>query len=170
MRRSVLAMVALVAVVCGCAASSPPRTDGRASVVHVVDGDTIVVRVDGREETVRLLGIDTPETRKPDSPVECFGPEATARLEALLPEGTTVRLVRDVEPRDRYDRLLAYVYRDTDGLFVDLVLVAEGYAGTLSIAPNVAHRDQLAAAEAEARSARRGLWLVCGGIHVPNGG
>jgi micrococcal nuclease len=139
-------------------------------VARVVDGDTIVVRFGNDDETVRLLGIDTPETHKPNTPVECYGPEAAARLEALLPKGTPVRLVRDVEARDRYDRLLAYVYREPDHLFVDLVMVAEGFAGTLSIAPNLAHRDELAAAATEAQASHRGLWPACGGNHVPGPG
>jgi len=164
-----LACVALL--MCGCARhSSAPSTDGRASVVRVVDGDTIVVHLSSGDETVRILGIDTPETHKPDTPVECFGPEASARMAALLPKGTTVRLVRDAEARDRYGRLLAYVYRDSDGLFVDLTMVQEGYAGTLIISPNVAHRAELEAAVAEAQHANRGLWQTCGGNHVAAGG
>jgi micrococcal nuclease len=159
--------VACALLLFGCARHSATASDGTATVIRVIDGDTIVVDVAGRDETVRILGIDTPETHKPDTPVECFGPEAAARLTALLPAGTAVRLVRDVEARDRYGRLLSYVYRLPDELFIDEVMVAEGYAGTLSIAPNTAHRDELAAAAADARSAHRGLWVVCGGNHVP---
>jgi micrococcal nuclease len=153
-----------------CAQAATSASDGRATVASVIDGDTIVVDIGGRDEHVRLLGIDTPETHKPDTPVECFGPEAAARMADLLPQGTRVRLMRDIEARDRYGRLLAYVYRDNDGVFVDLAMVSEGFAGTLSIAPNLAHRDDLAAAEADARAARRGLWSACGGNHVPGGG
>ena len=91
-------------------------------------------------------------------------------MAALLPQGTTVRLVRDVEARDRYGRLLAYVYRDSDGLFIDLTMVSEGYAGTLAIPPNLAHRGELDAAATAAQAARRGLWQACGGNHVPGGG
>jgi len=149
-----------------CAPSHAAATDGRATVVRVTDGDTIVVRIAGRDENIRILGIDTPETHKPDSPVECFGPEAAARLGTLLPNGTVVRLVRDVEARDRYDRLLAYVYRDEDGLFVDLAMVKDGFAGTLTINPNVAHREELDSAAADAKAAQRGLWRACGGNHV----
>jgi micrococcal nuclease len=136
--------------------------DGKASVVRVVDGDTVRVRVGGREEAVRLIGIDTPETVDPRSPVECFGKEASDRTKALLPPGTRVRLVADVEPRDRYDRLLAYVYRD-DGTFVNLSLVEDGYASLLTYPPNVAHVDEFTAAAARARDEGRGLWAACGG-------
>ena len=166
----IVAILALTLVATACAQSQQPAADGRAAVVRVVDGDTIVVRLAGHDEHVRLLGIDTPETHKPDSPVECFGPEAADRLSSLLPNGTVVRLVRDVEARDRYDRLLAYVYRDSDGLFVDLAMVADGYAGTLTIKPNVAHRGELERAATDAQAAHRGLWATCGGNHVVLGG
>ena len=78
----------------------------------------------GRDERVRLIGIDTPETVDPRKPVQCFGKEASDHTKALLPAGTAVRLERDAEARDRYDRLLAYVYRASDGLFVNLELGA----------------------------------------------
>jgi micrococcal nuclease len=163
--------VACIALLmCGCARHSATATDGKATVVRVIDGDTIVVHIAGRDENTRILGIDTPETHKPDTPVECYGPEASDRLAALLPKGTTIRLVRDVDPRDRYGRLLAYVYRDADGLFVNLTMVTEGFAGTLAISPNFAHRGELEAAATSAQFAHRGLWQACGGNHVPGGG
>jgi micrococcal nuclease len=165
-----IAVVCTALLMCGCARHSAAATDGKATVVRVIDGDTIVVRIGGREESTRILGIDTPETHKPDTPVECFGPQASDQMAALLPAGTVVRLVRDVEARDRYGRLLAYVYRDSDGLFIDLTMVAEGFAGTLSIKPNLAHRGELEAAATAAQAARRGLWQTCGGNHVPGGG
>lgn len=136
-----------------------------ARVARVTDGDTIHVERNGHDETIRLIGIDTPETKKPNHPVECFGPEASARLTALLPVGTAVRLERDAEARDTYDRTLAYVYRD-DGLFVNLAMVADGYAGTLAIAPNVAHAPELGDAARAARGQGTGLWGACGGNHV----
>jgi micrococcal nuclease len=142
-------------------------TPGAVRVVEVVDGDTIDVEVAGRTEHVRLIGIDTPETKDPRTPVECFGAEASARTAELLPPGTEVRLVSDVEERDRYDRLLAYVYRVDDGLFVNLALAREGYADQLTIAPNVAHTAELRAAISEARREQRGLWPACGGIDTP---
>jgi micrococcal nuclease len=165
-----IAVAYIALLMCGGCAHGAASTDGRATVVRVIDGDTIVVHIGGRDENVRILGIDTPETHKPDTPVECYGPEASARMSALLPEGTVVRLVRDTEARDRYGRLLAYVYRDSDGLFIDLAMVTEGYAGTLAIPPNVAHREELDAAASQAQLAGRGLWPVCGGNHVPGPG
>ena len=146
---------------------------GEAVVVRVVDGDTVQVRFpasgrgDGSEESVRLLGIDTPETHGPGGLRECFGREASAHTSSLLPAGEQVRLVRDAEARDRYGRLLAYVYRRRDGLFVNLALAKDGYATTLTYAPNVAHRDELLEAVADAREREAGLWSRCGGPDVP---
>jgi micrococcal nuclease len=156
-------VVAVVLTVVATGATHDARA-GRSQelmVVRVVDGDTIVVHLRTGDETVRLVGIDTPETVKPDTPVQCFGPEASARTKALLPRGTEVRLERDVEARDRYGRLLAYVYRRADGLFVNLSLAADGFARPLSIPPNVAYADRFGAAVAEARQTKRGLWGAC---------
>lgn len=160
--RHLLAVLLAVDLLTGCGrgADAPP---GTGTVVHVIDGDTVEVALETRTETVRLLGIDTPETVKPGAPVDCFGPEASARTKALLPEGTEVRLTRDVEVRDRYDRLLAYVQRTRDQLAVNRSLVTDGFARTLSIAPNDAHRAELAAAERAARRAGKGLWGACRG-------
>lgn len=144
-------------------ATSRP-VEGQATVTRVVDGDTIVVDVGGRTEKVRLIGIDTPETKDPRKPVQCYGKEASERTEALLPKGTAVRLERDVELRDRYGRLLAYVFRWRDGLFVNLELARGGYAQVLTIPPNVANADKFVAAVADARRAGRGLWRACGAV------
>jgi micrococcal nuclease len=139
----------------------PTAVPANATVVRVVDGDTVDVSIGGRRERVRLIGIDTPETKDPNRPVECYGPEASALTEALLPPGTAVRLERDVEPRDDYGRLLAYIYRGSDGLFVNLDLARRGAAAVLSIRPNVAHAGEIAAAVDEARRDHRGRWGAC---------
>lgn len=136
-----------------------------ATVVRVVDGDTIHVERNGHEDTIRLIGMDTPETKKPNTAVECFGHEASDHLHGLLPVGTRVRLERDAEERDRYDRILAYVYRE-DGVFVNLAMVADGYAGQLTIPPNVTHAGELTEAARVAREQDKGLWSACGGNHV----
>jgi micrococcal nuclease len=142
---------------------APPTSDppGLAVVAQVVDGDTIDVSIAGREERVRLIGIDTPETKIPDEPPECWGPEASELTETLLPVGARVRLERDVEPRDDYGRLLAYVLRDADGLVVNVELARQGAAEPLRIPPNVARAGEIAAVAAEARAAGRGLWGAC---------
>jgi micrococcal nuclease len=131
-----------------------------ARVQRVVDGDTVLVSVDGREERVRYIGVDTPETVKPNTPVQCGGKAASALNDQLV-DGAEVTLRFDRELRDRYDRLLAYVYRASDGLFVNARLVRDGAARTLTIAPNTAHAPELARLQAEARDARRGLWGTC---------
>src|SRR3954451_4828029 len=106
---------------------------GQAQVVRVVDGDTIRVRLGDRTERVRYIGVDTPESVKPGTPVQCFAKRAAA-ANASLVAGQQVRLIGDVEHRDRYGRLLAYVYRARDGAFVNALLVRDGYARTLTIA------------------------------------
>jgi micrococcal nuclease len=134
-----------------------------ATVIRVVDGDTFDADFDGTEERIRMIGIDTPETKKPDAPVECFGPEATSHAETLLPAGTPIRVVRDVEARDDYGRLLAYVYRGSDGEFVNLALVANGFARPLTIPPNVAFAPEFVEAARAAEATGNGLWGACTG-------
>jgi micrococcal nuclease len=144
-------------------------TAGLATVVRVVDGDTLVVGIGGDEERVRLIGIDTPESVAPDRPVECFGAEASDHLADLVPPGTAVRLERDIEPRDQYGRLLAYVHRADDDVFVNHAQVAGGFAEASEFPPNTTHAPQLAQAEREARAAGTGLWAACGSADVPIG-
>jgi micrococcal nuclease len=168
-RAAVLLLVLLAACANGRRAPAGPAAAGTARVVRPVDGDTVVVELGGHEERVRLIGIDTPESVAPDRPVECFGPEAKERTAELLPAGTAVRLERDVEARDRYDRLLAYVFRTEDDVLVNLRLVQEGYAESMSYPPNVAHQRELDDAEAAARAAGKGLWPTCGGTNTPIG-
>ena len=141
--------------------SAAGKVEANATMVRHVDGDTIVIKIEGRQEKVRLIGINTPESVDPRRPVQCFGREASAHLDELLPPGTPLRIVRDVEARDRYDRLLAYVYRADDGLFVNLAQIRDGYARLYTFPPNVAHVDQLRDAERQAREAGAGLWSSC---------
>jgi micrococcal nuclease len=119
------------------------------------------VTVDGRREKVRYIGVDTPESVKPGTPVQCFAKRAAAFNERLV-AGERVRLVLDLEARDRYGRLLAYVYRARDGLFVNAALVRRGYAVALTVPPNVAHAGELRRLAADARRDGRGLWSDCG--------
>lgn len=126
-----------------------------------VDGDTADVRINGTVERVRFIGIDTPEVYRRDAPPDCYGREASARTAELLPLGTEVRLAGDVVGRDDYGRLLAYVYRRHDDLFVNAALVAEGFARPLRIAPNETHAAELAALATAAQRAGAGLWSAC---------
>jgi len=163
-RRVVLILVVLVLAVLG-GRLAIQRDDAspagvRAEVTRIVDGDTIHVDLDGTDETVRYIGVDTPESVKPGTPVECFAKKASA-YNARLVEGEDVKLRFDVERRDRYGRLLAYVYRAGDGLFVNARLIRDGYARTLTVPPNVRFADRFARLQREAREARRGLWRAC---------
>ena len=135
--------------------------EANATMTRTVDGDTLVADVGGVEEKVRLIGINTPESVDRSRPVMCFGKEASAHLAELLPPGTPIRLVRDVEARDRYGRLLAYVYRAADGRFINLAMVEDGYANQYTFPPNVEHTRLFRDAAAAARRDGKGLWSAC---------
>jgi len=164
------------ALIAGCAtAAAPPAGLTRARVVAVGDGDTITVQIAERRERVRLIGVDTPElhespkldrdaqrSRRSRRDIQADGARArTFTADRLL--GQTVSLERDVEPRDRYGRLLAYVWLD-DGTLFNVELVRAGWARTLTVPPNVRHVDALVEAQRAARAARRGFW---GDRHAP---
>ena len=139
--------------------------DQEYRVVQVFDGDTIVVADAagsaraGETETIRLLGVDTPETHHPRKPVQCFGPEAAAFTQAHL-EGQWVRLEDDVERHDIYGRRLSYVY--FHGRLFEDVLLTRGYARLLVIEPNHAHARAMLDEELNARARGVGLWGACG--------
>jgi micrococcal nuclease len=127
-----------------------------AFCTRVIDGDTIEVEIDGELYTVRYIGIDSPETKHPEKPVEYMGMEATAANRAMV-EQKPVLLEKDVSDTDRFDRLLRYVYLN-DGTFVNEKLVEDGFAVASAYPPDVAHQELLAAAEEEARDVEAGLW------------
>jgi micrococcal nuclease len=129
-----------------------------AYVIRVIDGDTLEVRIGGRIEDVRLIGVDTPETVKPDTPVQCFGPQASRFTHRLL-EGRRIRLLYGVERRDIYGRLLAYARLGKR--FVNALLVKRGLARTLTIPPNDRFAPLLRRLELRAARAGRGLWGHC---------
>ena len=143
-------------------------------VPRVIDGDTIVVEpvdpatgVPGKQETVRYIGMDTPETVSPTKPVECYGHEASARNKELV-DGKYVVIVKDESDKDKYGRLLRFVYLLNDnsntvslGTFVDLELVKEGFARVLTIPPNTEFEAEFNAAAAAAASAKLGFWGAC---------
>ncbi len=136
----------------------PPPRSATAYVLRAVDGDTIEVRLDGRDEYVRYIGVDTPETVKPDTPVQCFGPRAH-RFNARLVAHKRVRLVFGVEPRDVYGRLLAYVY--LGHRFVNAELARRGLARTLTIPPNDRFAFRFQRLQNAAARGGRGLWGAC---------
>lgn len=191
--RGSIALLTLVAVVLlrpwglweeGSGPAASEWLSGR--VVRAVDGDTLEVRLDdGDVETVRVIGVDTPETVKPDTPVQCFGPQASA-FEHRRTEGHRVRLLVGVEPRDAYGRLLAYVWVEGVGLkgagangsgasrsglegaravprprFLEVELLRRGLARTLTFHPNDRFAPRFEKVEREAARAGKGLWNAC---------
>ncbi|GAA4634486.1 thermonuclease family protein [Actinoallomurus vinaceus] len=135
-----------------------PGDDGAtATVVRVVDGDTLILRIGGRARRVRLIGADAPEiwTRR-----DCFGAEAFRGLRRLAPIGSEVRVAGDHEPSDRFGRRLLYVWT-RDGRLVAAELIRAGLARLLVIPPDTRYAPLLGAAEADARRTRAGLWRAC---------
>lgn len=167
--RTLPALLAAASLAAGCgadidvtvgsgaaAADDAGRAPAHGTVDRVVDGDTFRLG----DERVRLIGVDTSESVKPDTPVQCYGRQAAAFLRRVL-DDERVTLTYDVERRDRYGRLLAYVTRDRDDLDVGAELLRRGYAMPLAIAPNVARARRYGRLAARARDARRGLWGHC---------
>jgi micrococcal nuclease len=137
---------------------APAPRSAIAYVLRAVDGDTIEVVVGGQREDVRYIGIDTPETVKPGTPVQCFGPQAH-RFNARLVTHRQVRLVFGVERRDVYGRLLAYVY--LGDRFVNAALARRGLARTLTIPPNDRFARRFERLQSAAARVGRGLWGAC---------
>ena len=156
---ALFALLLLLGVLSSCATANSLQSDV-ATIESVIDGDTIVLEVQNQTETVRLLGVDTPETVHPSKPIECFGPEASAFTKATLVKGSSVKLLRDVEPRDRFQRLLVYLFL-ADGTLFNQLLIDRGFARTLSIEPNTTFASQFATHESNAKDRRVGLWQYC---------
>jgi len=159
-----LGLVVAAVLVVGCNATQPTTAVfSSIEVVEVIDGDTIRARVAGTTETIRLVGVDTPETKHPTKGVQCFGPQATEFLAKMLPVGTTLRIERDQEARDAFGRLLLYLFRPVnDGeWFVNVELVRRGYGKPLHIEPNSRYRDAFVTGAFEAQRNQRGLWKWC---------
>ncbi|MBD0379323.1 thermonuclease family protein [Paenibacillus sp. WST5] len=151
-----VSLLLLIAVTIGCAKQSA-ATLGResAKVDRMVDGDTFEVTLKGKKEKVRLIGVDTPETKKPNTPVMFYGKEASDYSKKRLLK-QTVELEFDVEKQDQYKRLLAYVWIG-DELF-NRTLIQEGYARMATYPPNVKYVDLFKKDQEEARNKKKGLW------------
>lgn len=157
-RPAFLATVALLALLLGLSpVSASSKLTG--TVIHVVDGDTIHVRLSGRIEKVRYIGVNTPETNHPTRGAERGGREAT-EVNRRLVAGKTVRLELDVQERDRYGRLLAYVWVNQGGkdMMVNAELVSLGYAQVMTVPPNLKYQALFLKLQREARETGRGLW------------
>jgi micrococcal nuclease len=144
----------------GDGADENAQLSAAGRVVRVVDGDTVRVRLRDRTETVRYIGVDTPETVKPGEPVQCYGKRASDFNRRLV-AGRRVELRFGSERRDRYGRLLAYVYVQGRERSVSGTLIARGYGRELTIPPNTAHARSFARFERRAREHHRGLWGSC---------
>ncbi|MGH2905466.1 MAG: thermonuclease family protein [Solirubrobacterales bacterium] len=146
----------------GSSAPQSPAAAGEARtarVLRVVDGDTILVKdTGGRTERVRYIGVDTPESVKPNAPVDCFGHEASDFNRRLV-QGRTVKLIPDREATDKYGRSLAFVY--VGDTLVQAQLLENGYARTLEIEPNTSKAEYFAKLERVAISTNKGLWRAC---------
>jgi micrococcal nuclease len=163
-RYSLLAVIALLLSV------SPGNTYNKATVVQVVDGDTLRIEMDGQEEAVRLIGIDTPESKinkkaKKDSiktnydveTITAMGKEAARYVRTLVRKGDTVGIEFDVQKRDKYKRLLVYAYL-SDGKMLNEEIVKAGYANIMTYPPNVRYQDRFVRAYREAQDTKRGLY------------
>lgn len=143
---------------------------GLYTINHYVDGDTIAVNMNGTVETVRFIGVDTPETHKPNTPVQCYGPDAAAHTRAAISQFGKVRLEADPldTNRDVYGRLLRYVYLP-DGTLLDEQIIQQGY-GFAYLGFPFTKKDQFASDEQTAQTAKLGLWAVCHPITNKYGG
>lgn len=151
--RRLLPLLIALALVVPVAAAAEPALEG--TVVRVVDGDTIVVRLGDRDEKVRYIGVNAPEVHHPTKGEEPGGREA-ARVNAELVAGRRVRLELDVQSRDRYGRLLAYVW--VGETMINAELVRRGYAQVMTVPPNVRYQTRFLQLQRAARQAGRGLW------------
>lgn len=143
-------------VLSGCGSHQPVNSNREsAKVERVVDGDTLEVLIKGKKEKIRLIGVDTPETKKPHTPVMYYGKEASDYTKKRL-EKQSVELEWDIDKYDPYQRLLAYVWIG-DELF-NRTLVKEGYARMATFPPNVKYADLFKKDQEEARNMQKGLW------------
>lgn len=132
----------------------------QAQVTEVVDGDTFKAKIGDKEETIRLILVDTPETKHPNKPKQPFGEEASNFTGKLLTYGTTVELEYDVEQRDKYNRVLAYVY--VNGESLQEKLLSEGLARVAVYPPNTKYQEKFESIQEEAKNKKMGIWSIDG--------
>lgn len=161
----VLALIYVVATqsgwLDGASKTIQDNNPGLYTINHYVDGDTIAVNMNGAVETVRFIGVDTPETHKPNTPVQCYGPDAAAHTKAAISKFGKVRLQADPldTNRDRYGRLLRYIYLP-DGTLLDKQIISQGYGFAYLDFP-FSKKAEFAAAQQAAQAAKLGLWAAC---------
>lgn len=143
---------ALIFISCGARQGHAGQAySDKAEVVRVQDGDSIIIKIHGRKEKVRLLGIDAPELKQ-----KPWGSEARRHLKGLI-AGSAIRVETDIVKRDKYGRLLAYLWT-SGGRFINLDMIKDGYAVLYTISPNVRYEDKLRDAQTEAREKKTGIW------------
>jgi len=138
-----------------------------ATILKIIDGDTIKVFFNNKEETIRLIGIDTPETHRPNTPIQCYGPEATQALTQKI-QNQTIYLETDPSQdlRDKYNRLLAYVFlsnttSNTSPENINLWMIQEGYAHEYTYSKPYKYQSEFQTAELFAQQELKGLWEEC---------
>ncbi|QDG61950.1 hypothetical protein NIBR502770_17050 [Pseudarthrobacter sp. NIBRBAC000502770] len=166
MKKILIASLLTTGLVAGSFAAGAAANAGNGTVVRVIDGDTLVVSINNSDQTIRLLNIDTPETKDPNQPVECLGPEASKYLEGLLPKGTQVRLEFDAERHDKYGRTLAGVFT-ADGSLVNAKIAQQGLGIPVEYGGNRRFLPPVTAAYEEARAAKTGLFSEGIGCTLP---
>ncbi len=140
---------------------APPADAFAATVMWISDGDTIGAKTGNRTEIqVRLIGIDTPETKKPNTPVQCYGPEATAKLTTLIPKGTRITAAYQSFKIDKYKRQLWDIWMP-DGRYVQGLMVSGGFARTETFGGTNRDAAYLKALEAKAQAGKVGMWGAC---------
>lgn len=145
----------------GCSNALPDNLH-ESTFVRVVDGDTLIASIDGKEEYIRLLLVDTPETKHPNKGVEPYGPESSNLMEKTFSPGDPIYLEYGTEERDKYDRILAYVYTEKEQMFNELLL-KKGLARVAYVfPPNDKHVDKFRKLEAKAENAKIGIWSIEG--------
>lgn len=169
-----LGLVAALSILLPGIEDNAPTTGGltNAQVTRIVDGDTLKVRIDGQaeEQTIRIIGVDTPETKDPNREVMCYGAEATAKTQDLVDRAHgQVELEKDVSDTDRYGRLLRYVWLpSSDGrTMLNEELVEDGYARAVVFPPDVKYRERFSADEQRAKRQHIGLWGACASFGAP---
>ncbi|MFZ5642292.1 MAG: thermonuclease family protein [Bacillota bacterium] len=156
--KKIMAALSLLFLLAGCGVNerTPGKGEKWVKVSRVIDGDTFEIINSGKKERVRMIGIDTPETVKPGAKVEPLGPEASSYTKKAI-EGKKVRIELDVQERDKYGRILAYVYLE-DGALLNARLLEEGLAVIMTVPPNVRMADDFYKLQKNAREHKKGVW------------
>ncbi|MGM0930637.1 MAG: thermonuclease family protein [Actinomycetota bacterium] len=163
--KTAVAAVSVVGIAAGSLAVAGAVTQDRGEVVRIIDGDTLVINYKHQDATVRLLNIDTPETKDPNKPVECLGTEATHSLETIVPPGTKVRLAFDIEREDRYGRTLAAVF--VGDSLVNAEIARRGLGHAVYYEPNKKYLSQVREAQAQAEASDLGMYDPSIGCTIP---